>query len=65
MNDITRKLAAGAFAGFVAAFATDYSAFKQFKKWTDFKDYDWGIASFRWVQGAVLGVGTAFGLAQL
>lgn len=65
MNDLTHKLAAGALSGLVAALATDVAAFRSWRKWDDAKSYNWGIASFRWFQGALLGALAAFGLASL
>jgi len=65
MNDFTRKILAGAASGLVAALATDIAAFRSWKRWQDVASYNWGIASFRWCQGAILGAIAALGVAQL
>jgi len=49
-------------AGALAAASTDFLAFKKFQTFSEFKDYNWRVAVFRWTQGAVLGVAAAFGL---
>lgn len=53
INWITVK--AGALAGLISAAAIDFQAFRKWKSFDDALHYDWGIAVWRWVQGAVLG----------
>jgi hypothetical protein len=55
----------GAITGFVGALAADVSAFRSWKQWNDAAIYDWGIASFRWFQGVVLGALTGAGLGAI
>lgn len=55
----------GAISGVLAAAKGDYHAFQTFKNFHDFADYSWSTALWRWVQGAVIGVGTAAGLGAL
>jgi hypothetical protein len=50
-----RKIALGAVAGFVTAALVDYQAFRAFKSVEEFASYNWGLAAFRWAQGAVSG----------
>lgn len=52
----------GAIAGAVAAAAVDIQAFRNWKTIHDWLEYDWGIAAWRWFQGAALGALTAFGI---
>lgn len=52
----------GAITGLVTAAAADYAVFRQWKSWEDARTYDWGIASFRWVQGSIVGALTGAGL---
>lgn len=55
------KIGMMAIAGLVAAAATDFDAFKKFQSFKDLARYDWGLASFRWFKGAILGIVTAAG----
>lgn len=52
----------GAIAGTLAAMAIDRQAFASWKSFDDVKKYDWGLALFRWGQGAVIGATSALGL---
>ena len=60
-----KRLAAGAACGVASAAMIDFAAFRSWKKWDDALVYDWRTASFRWVQGAVVGMVTALGLVGL
>ena len=55
-------LVAGALSGALAGAAVDISAFRSFKNFDEFASYAWGVAAFRWVQGAVFGALAAAGL---
>ena len=44
-----------ALVGALAAAGVDYHAFLTWKSFGDIKTYQWNIALFRWVQGAVIG----------
>jgi hypothetical protein len=46
----------GVVIGVSSAAATDYHAFKAFRSWDDLVRYRWGLAMFRWFQGAVIGI---------
>jgi hypothetical protein len=59
----TRKVLIGAGTGAISALAVDYHAFRSWKTWHDVATYEWGIASFRTVQGAGVGALTGFGIA--
>lgn len=50
------KLLTAAIAGAVAAAATDIAAFRSWKSFDDAVRYDWGLAAWRWFQGAIVGV---------
>lgn len=54
-----------AVAGVVTSAAMDFAAFRSWKKWQDAITYDWGLASFRWFQGALWGLLTAAGFAAV
>ena len=55
----------GALTGAVAAAAVDFHAFLTWKKFSDAAHYDWGTATFRWCQGAVVGAVTGAGYGAL
>ena len=59
------KLFAGALTGLLAAAATDLHAFRAWKSFHDAATYDWGTATWRWLQGAVVGGLTAIGYGAL
>jgi hypothetical protein len=59
------KTFAGALAGLTSAMIVDIGAFRGWKKWQDALTYDWGIASFRWFQGVVIGAITGAGYGAL
>ncbi len=52
----------GIVSGVLAAAVVDFHAFNGFKSFTDFTEYDWKIAAFRWFQGAVAGAVSGYGL---
>jgi hypothetical protein len=52
-------------AGIVAGIAGDLAAFRAWKSWNDAAVYDWTTASFRLVQGAVVGLLTGIGLGAI
>ena len=53
----------GAITGSLAAAAVDFQAFRSWKSFDDVTKYDWRLAAFRWVQGAIVGglAGLGFG----
>jgi hypothetical protein len=55
----------GAIAGAIAAANVDFQAFRSWKSYYDAETYSWSTASFRWLQGAVLGGLAAAGIAGL
>ena len=55
----------GALTGWVASAATDYHAFLTWKSFGDVREYNWGTALFRWIQGALSGALTGAGLGSL
>ena len=52
----------GAIGGALSAAAVDFAAFRSWKSFNDVHTYAWGLALFRWVQGAIIGAVTAAGL---
>jgi hypothetical protein len=59
---LRHPLVRGAVTGLVAAAAVDYIAFRKFKTLTEFKQYDWSVAAWRWLQGTLGGLVTGAGL---
>lgn len=55
----------GILGGILTAARVDYAAFKAWRSWHDFQTYSWGVATFRWVQGAIIGALTSTGLAAV
>lgn len=53
--------AKGALAGFLASSYTDFLAFRSWKSFDDAKQYQWGLAIWRWIQGTVIGALSAAG----
>ena len=64
-NFFHSKLFAGALAGLTSAMIVDVGAFRGWKKWQDALTYDWGIATFRWFQGIVIGGLTGLGYGSI
>jgi len=62
---LVHPLARSVLAGVIAAAAIDIAAFRAWKSWDDATRYDWRTASFRWVQGAVIGLLAGLGLAAV
>lgn len=60
---LSNRLIAGAVSGAMAAAAADYGAFRTWKSVQDALAYNWGVAAWRWFQGAVMGAVGALGLA--
>lgn len=48
-----------ALGGWATAATVDWQAFKKFQSWHDLAEFGWGTATFRWVQGIVLGAAPA------
>ncbi len=53
----------GVISGTVTAAIVDVGAFRGWKSWDDALTYNWGLASFRWFQGAIIGGLTGLGLS--
>lgn len=53
----------GALTGAASAALVDYRAFQSWKSFHDVAEYDWLTAAWRWTQGAVTGLLTAFGVS--
>jgi hypothetical protein len=53
-------IAIGALGGFITAFLVDFQAWKS---WED-AQFNIGVASFRWVQGLIIGASVAAGYGQ-
>lgn len=55
----------GLTTGLGAAMWTDLLAFRRWKSWHDVARYSWSTATFRWAQGASVGLLTGLGLGQM
>lgn len=55
----------GALTGWASAAVVDLHAFTSWHSWSDAKKYDWGVATFRWVVGAVTGAAMAVGMGAV
>ena len=60
MNELTKKLVAGALSGLLAAVVVDVNAWSKASG-----AFDWGLALKRWVAGAVSGATAALGVGGL
>ena len=65
MSLLANKYVAGALSGLLAAAVVDIAAFRSWKSVDDAKAFDWKVAGFRWLQGAISGVLIAAGLGSL
>ena len=54
-------IAKGALSGLLGAAAVDFQAFRSWKSFNDAHNYQWAIAAWRWLQGAVVGAVSAAG----
>ncbi len=52
----------GALTGWASAATVDFVAFKTWKSFDDAKTYNWSVALWRWLQGAVTGAVAGAGL---
>ena len=59
---LSNPIVIGAWGGFVTAAMVDYQAFRAWKTAREATQYDWGVALWRWFQGAVGGAVAAAGL---
>ncbi len=55
------KIGLDALKGALVAAAVDFGAFKKWKSFDDALKYEWGLAIWRWFQGAVVGVAVGAG----
>jgi len=55
----------GAITGALAAGAIDFQAFRSWKSFDEASKYAWGMAAWRWLQGAVVGAVGAAGLGMV
>jgi len=51
----------GAAGGALAAAWIDIAAFRKWQDWNEFMTYKWGLATWRWFQGFVIGGGAVVG----
>lgn len=52
----------GALSGLLAAVMVDYAAFRTWQSFEAAKSYNWSVAIWRWLQGAVSGAVAGAGL---
>jgi len=62
MNELVKKIIAGALSGFVSAFLVDLNAWKSNEA---MEHFNWALAVKRWLAGAVSGALTGLGMGQL
>jgi hypothetical protein len=62
MNELLKKIIAGALSGFVSAFLVDLNAWKSNEA---MEHFNWALAIKRWLAGAVSGALTGLGMGQL
>ena len=62
MNELLKKIIAGALSGFVSAFLVDLNAWKSNEA---MEHFNWALAIKRWLAGAVSGALTGLGFGQL
>lgn len=48
----------GAIGGWLVAARVDYEAFKHWQSFDEAKAYNWKVAAWRWLQGAIIGAVT-------
>lgn len=58
-------IAQGALAGLLTAAAVDFQAFRAWKSVADAAQYAWGLALWRWFQGAVVGALSSLSLGSV
>jgi hypothetical protein len=59
----THPITQAVLTGIAGAAAADFAAFRSWKSWQDGAVYNWATASWRWFQGAVVGLITGFGFS--
>lgn len=52
-------------SGAATAARVDYASFRSWQSWHDLATYSWSVASWRWVQGAIIGGLTVAGITAL
>jgi hypothetical protein len=62
MNELIKKVVAGALSGFVSAFLVDLNAWKSNEA---IEHFNYALAIKRWLAGAVSGALTGLGFGQL
>jgi len=62
MNELVKKIVAGALSGFVSAFLVDLNAWKSNEA---MEHFNYALAIKRWLAGAVSGALTGLGMGQL
>lgn len=58
-----KAILAGAVSGLLSAAAVDFAAFRSWKSASEALRYDWGVALWRWFQGALLGAMASAGFS--
>ncbi len=65
MTILQHPIAHGALIGALGSAHGDFLAFKGWQSAHDALTYSWGIAIFRWVQGAIIGAVPTAGIGAL
>lgn len=61
---VNNPILLGAITGAIAAAHVDIQAFRSWRSFADARQYSWGIALWRWFQGAVIGSLASAGLSS-
>lgn len=55
----------GVLTGVLSAAAVDFAAFRSWQSFHDAQSYAWGVAAWRWAQGAIVGLFASLGLGAV
>jgi hypothetical protein len=61
MTILRSRAIQGALTGALSAAGIDFQAFRAWKSFDEARHYSWGLAAWRWFQGAVVGAITGAG----
>lgn len=59
---LSNSFVKGALVGWATAAKQDYAAFKTWKSFQDAMHYNWSVAVWRWIEGAITGAALGGGL---
>ena len=62
---ISNPYVRAALIGVVTAAGVDFAAFKKWQSFDEAASYGWGLAAWRWFQGALTGLAMALGFGSV